>query len=148
MNTNEKKTFEYENLASLIVGAWVLFSPLVGGVIQNYRGAHVYLWNFAIVGFVVIFMSIFAIKNLVAWAERVNIISGVWLMVSPLFLIYFNLSNFYFWSAVLSGALIAILSALALPEADHIIYHKHARNKDDEYDSISVFKPRGRAHPM
>src|SRR4051794_36197264 len=113
MNISKKKAFEFENLASLITGVWVLALPLIGGQIPTYRGAHVYLWNFVIVGLVVISMSIFSIRKMVAWAERINIISGTWLMVSPLFLIYFNHSNFYFWNAVISGAVIAFFSSLA-----------------------------------
>ena len=149
MNTNNlnnshisKKTFQLENLAALIVGAWVLATPLIGGQIPTYRGAHVYLWNFAFVGATVICMSVFSIKKMVAWAERVNIIAGTWLLVSPLFLIYFNLSNFYFWNAVISGTLIAFFSAFALPAANHVIYHKHIKSKEDEHDCIPVLKPR------
>lgn len=140
VNQNNK-SFEYENLASLILGAWLIAVPFIGGIIPTYRGAHVYWWNFILVGLTVIFMSVMALKNMVAWAERVNIIAGIWLMVSPLFLIYFNQSSFYFWNAVLTGGLIAFLAALALPAADHVIYHKHVRTKDeDEEDSIHVFR--------
>lgn len=146
MNISKKKAFQFENLASLVVGAWVLALPLLGGQIPSYRGAHVYLWNFVIIGLVVIFMSVFAIRKMVAWAERINIIAGTWLLISPLFLIYFNLSNFYFWNAVACGALIAFFSALALPSADHVIYHKHERDSDDEYDGIAALKPRRTPH--
>lgn len=145
-NIDDKKTFEYENLASLVIGAWVFFSPLIGGLIPNYRGAHVYLWNFELVGLAVIFMAILSIKNMAAWAERVSIIAGIWLMVSPLFLIYFNLSAFYFWNSVISGGLIAVLSALALPAADNVIYHKHKKTKEEEEESIPVLKPKSFHH--
>jgi len=145
MDKNQKKSFEYENLGSLIVGAWVLFSPLIGGFIPSYRGLHVYWWNFIIVGLAVIFMSILSIRKMVAWAERVNIIAGVWLMVAPLFLIYFNQSSFYFWNSVISGGLIAFLSALALPIADHVIYHKHVLSKKDRGPQPAL-KPRNLHH--
>lgn len=139
----EKKSFEYENLATLILGAWTIAVPFIGGLLPSYRGAHVYWWNFLLVGLTVVFTSIMALKNMVAWAERVNIMAGIWLMVSPLFLIYFNLSSFYFWSALVSGALIAFLAALALPVADHVIYHKHVKSKNEE-DSIPLFRKQNR----
>lgn len=146
MKTINKKNFEYENLASLITGAWVLICPLIGGLIPTYRGAHVYWWNFLFVGLSVIFMSIFSIRKMVAWAERVNIIAGIWLMVSPLFLIYFHQSSFYFWNAVICGGLIALFSALALPMADHVIYHRHKKTKQDIDETISVLRPKHLNH--
>jgi len=145
MNNNQKKSFEYENLGSLLIGAWVLFSPMIGGLIPTYRGLHVYWWNFIIVGLAVVFMSILSIRKMVAWAERVNIIAGVWLMVAPLFLIYFNQSSFYFWNSVISGGAIAFLSALALPIADHVIYHKHVLSKKDR-EPLPVLKPKNLHH--
>lgn len=143
--TNFVKSFEYENLANLILGAWIMAVPFIGGLIPSYRGAHVYWWNFILVGLTVIFMSVLALKNMVAWAERVIIIAGVWLMVSPLFLIYFNKSSFYFWNAVLSGGLVAFLAALALPMADHVIYHRHVRRKKYE-DSVHMFNQKHGPH--
>lgn len=120
--------------------------PLIGGIIPNYRGAHVYWWNFLLVGLCVIFMSIFSLKNKVAWTERVSIIAGVWFMVSPLFLIYFDLSSFYFWNAVITGGLIAFLAALALPAADHVIYHRRQKSKRDEERPLPLLRPRNARH--
>lgn len=149
MNIDQKKSFESENLAALLFGAWVLVVPLIGGTIENYRGANVYIWNFEFVGLAVVFFSILAIKRMFAWAERLNIIAGVWLLLSPLFLIYFNLSEFYFWNSVICGGLIAFFSALTLPFTDNVIYHIHKRTKEDESNSISVLNPRRlRHHPI
>jgi len=66
-------------------------------------------------------------------------------MVAPLFLIYFNQSSFYFWNSVISGGAIAFLSALALPIADHVIYHKHVLSKKDR-EPLPVLKPKNLHH--
>jgi hypothetical protein len=120
-----KKQYQLENFLTLVFGIWVMFSPFIGGRISNYPGANVYIWNFIFVGLTVIIMSVFALRDMVNWAERLCLYSGIWLMLSPLFLIFYNLSNFYFWNAVISGGLIAFTSGLALPKIEKIHYHKH-----------------------
>lgn len=138
MKIDQKKSFESENLITLLFGAWILVAPLLGGTIENYRGANVYIWNFEFVGLSVIFLSIMAIKRWAAWAEILNIVAGVWLLLSPLFLIYFNLSEFYFWNSVICGSVIAFFSTLATPFAENVHYHIHKKTKEDERKSISI----------
>ncbi len=120
-----RKQVEYENTATLILGVWLMLIPLFTDRIHNYPGAHVYQWNFFLVGLTVVVMSSFVLKKMVAWAERLNVIAGTWLMMSPLFLIYFNKSEALFWNAVVCGSAIAFISAMALPTVENIIYHKH-----------------------
>lgn len=145
---DKKSTYEIENLASLLIGAWLLVAPLIGGSIDGYRGANVYIWNFELVGLAVVFLSLIAIKRMVVWAVVLNIVAGVWLILSPLFLIYFHLSDYYFWNSLLSGGLVAFFSALGLPMANGIRYHIHKKTKTDEENSISVLKPKRLHHSV
>lgn len=128
-----RKQVEYENIATLILGAWLMLVPLFVNKIQNYRGANVYSWNSFLVGLTVVVMSSIVLKRMFAWAERLNVIAGTWLIVSPLFLIFFNKSDAYFWNAVVCGGAIAFLSALALPTVESVIYHKHKKENERSY---------------
>lgn len=126
-----EKKLKKENVITLIVGVWVMISPIFLGEIPGYPGANVYMWNFFFVGIVVMITSFIAIKKQVAWAERLTLIYGVWLLLSPLFLIYFNRSEVYFWNSILSGVVISYFSALAIPFVENIIYHRHSKDKED-----------------
>lgn len=137
-----KKKVEFENIAALLVGLWVMLLPLFVERIDNYPGAHVYLWNFFFVGLTVVAMSLVVMKKLVAWAEILNIIAGTWLLLSPLFLIYFTRSNVLYWNSVICGSLIAFFSALSLPFVSSVIYHKH--KKTDE--TPILVNPHQRTH--
>lgn len=122
-----KRKLEYENLITLVLGGWMMFLPLSVERIDNYPGANVYLWNCFFVGLLVMVMSVLAMKAMISWAETINLWAGIWLLVSPLFLIYYDKSDTLFWNSVVCGALIAFLSALALPIVNNIIYHKHKK---------------------
>lgn len=130
----KKKEIEYENFVTLAIGVWVMIAPLFLGSIPDYPGANVYMWNFFFVGIAVIIMSVLAIRKMVAWAETINFMAGVWLIISPLFLIYYNLSELYFWNSIITGLFIAIFSAMSIPILEKIIYHKHIKSFNEEND--------------
>jgi hypothetical protein len=81
-----------------------------------------------------------------AWAERLNLLFGGWLLVSPLFLLYYDKSTILFWNSVVCGALIAFFSALALPIVENVLYHKHKEHKGKEHPPY-VLKPHFHGRP-
>jgi hypothetical protein len=135
---SDKKEIEYENLVTLVIGIWVMIAPLFLGIIPSYPGANVYIWNFFFVGLTVIVMSVLATRKMVVWAETINFMAGVWLILSPLFLVYYNLSEFYFWNSIIAGLFVSIFSAMSIPLLDKIVYHKHKRSPVKENDHYLI----------
>ncbi|MGZ3789033.1 MAG: SPW repeat protein [Bacteriovorax sp.] len=128
-----KKKLKIDSIITLLVGVWVLFLPVTVGKIPNFTFPHTYLYNFIFVGLAVIVLSIISMTRMVSWAERVNVAAGIWLMVSPLFLIYYNRSDVLFWNSLICGILIATSSAIALPIVEKVIYHKHKHKEEEDF---------------
>ena len=124
---NIVKNAQWENVVNIILGAWIFSIPWVISFGFEKYEVNVVMWNFAMIGLVVIVSSIIALKELKPWPEWLSFASGVWLFVSPLFLIYFN-NQLLLWNSLIGGALIAGFSALAIPIAERKrLYHRTFR---------------------
>ncbi len=91
--------------ANLILGVWLLISPWI----LSYVLGSVPAWNAHIVGIVVGVAALAALVAFHKWEEWVNVVLGVWLIVSPFLLGYAMLAN-ALWNQIIVGVLIGILA--------------------------------------
>lgn len=69
----------WQDWANLAVGLWLFVAPWVLG----YAGLRSAAWNSWTLGVVVVAVSVSALILFAAWQEWVNVILGVWLLISP-----------------------------------------------------------------
>ncbi len=108
-----EKNANWENWLNLVMGAWVFIIPWsVPHSMTSLSGSGA-MWNFWIVGAVVVVSAALALQEIKPWEEWINLIAGIWLLLSPWLYGYASQSNLL-WNSVFFGLAIAILSGLAL----------------------------------
>ncbi|MBV8215431.1 MAG: SPW repeat protein [Verrucomicrobia bacterium] len=104
------KKQHWQDWLNLVLAVWVLLSPLaigtaVGGLV---------IGNYNLVGIALAIFSIGALIEFHLWEEWVNLIFGVWLVMSP-WVLGFSVSQ-HLWNAVIVGIVIVMISSSALEE--------------------------------
>jgi len=93
---------------NIIAGLWLILSPFILGFYFN-SGA---FWNSLIVGAMVLVLA--AVREWGAdtdtnWASWVNLVLGIWLVVSP-FIIGYSFITSALWNSVIVGILVAVFA--------------------------------------
>lgn len=127
MNRNILKSAKLENWLNFFWGLWVFCIPwtLADGFKSN--AVNVVMWNFLVVGGVVMLMSMSAIRRLQPWEEWLSLFAGVWLIFSPWFLVYSD-NKILLWNSLFFGVLISGLSGVAIRIAEKPVYHRTIRS--------------------
>lgn len=102
----DKMTHQWRDVANLVLGLWLLISPWV---LSYASEPMVAAWNAHIVGIIVAVAAIAALVAFHKWEEWVNVVLGVWLIVSPFLLGYAMLTS-ALWNQIVVGVLIGILA--------------------------------------
>lgn len=111
------KKAKWEHIIIIFIGLWLMSIPWTVGWGFGPNDINVVMWNFLMVGAVVIIASIIALRNIRIWAEWLNLFMGTWLILSPLLLIYYK-NSFFLWNSILFGVAIVGLSAISIPIAE------------------------------
>lgn len=93
---------------------WVLQHPMISEAARDNAG-DLAMWNLWIVGVAVAFLAIVALALFNPWEEWLNLVLGVWLLVSP-WLLGFSASAALLWNAVIVGTLIVVFAGWTLIE--------------------------------
>lgn len=131
------KTAKWENIVILFIGLWLFSIPWTVSWGFGSNDINVVMWNFTMIGAVVIFNSIVALRHLRVWAEWLSLFMGAWLIFSPLFLFYWD-NSFLLWNSVGFGIAIAVLSALAIPIAEKQIMYNRLLRKQHHKDHRAI----------
>jgi hypothetical protein len=106
-----KKQYSWQDFVSLYLGAWTFLTPWVIG---HPAGAAV-IASYVIAGFMISFFAITGLVVFRPWPEYINIVLGVWLLVSPWLLRFASVRSLKA-SSLLIGALVIICSGFAVSE--------------------------------
>ena len=90
MNKNLMKDAQWENVINIFLGAWIFSIPWVFGFGFERYEVNVVMWNFAMIGLVVVISSIISLRELKPWPEWLSLYAGIWLFFSPICLFYWN----------------------------------------------------------
>lgn len=118
------KKANWENRISLFFGVWLFITPWI--LMERIAGASFYnatMWNAWITGFIIASFAIMALLDLRPWEEMVNMMVGVWLILSPWILGY-AVDRTLAWNSVIAGMIVSVLSVLALPVAQQVKLQK------------------------
>ena len=103
-----------------LLGLWIFGSPwlLVHSMVTEVpvAGGILGMWNLSVVGLAVVVICAIALYRFNTLAEWINLLSGAWLVVSPLALC-FSASAALTWNSVVSGSLIVIFAGWCLYDA-------------------------------
>ncbi len=95
----------WQDWANLILGLWLVLSPWLLG----FSGTPAAMWNALIIGVVVGLMALLHLRDGPMWEEWVNVVLGVWLILSPWILGFSGMAN-AMWNAVIVGLLVGVLA--------------------------------------
>jgi len=96
------------DVANLILGAILLFSPWIFGFESGHLSQ-----NAVISGIVIAILAIAALAAFAVWEEWLNLIVGLWVLVSP-WVLGFAGNRTAMTVHVIIGALVAILAAVEI----------------------------------
>lgn len=106
-----KNQYSWKDFVSLYLGAWTFLTPWLIG---HPAGAAV-IASYVIAGLMISFFAIAGLVVFRPWPECVNIVLGIWLLVSPWLLRFANVSSLR-GSALSIGALVIICSGFAVSD--------------------------------
>jgi hypothetical protein len=104
----EMKTEHWEDVVNAFLGAVLFLMPWLFDL-----GSTVAAWNAGIVGAVIVVLSIAAIVRFAQWEEWINLVLGLWVVVSP-WVLGFAAMAAAMWGHVVIGLAIVVLAALEL----------------------------------
>jgi hypothetical protein len=96
------------DVVNLILGALLFFSPWL---MTFALGAE--SWNAWIAGMVIAALSIAALSAFAEWEEWLNLIVGLWVVVSP-WVLSFSGNVTAMWTHIVIGAVVAILAGVEI----------------------------------
>jgi hypothetical protein len=118
-----KKNAQWENGVNAILGIGVFLLPwLMTSSLPNI-GMAAAIWNFWIVGALIVLMALLAVLNLKLWEEWTNVIAGAWLFFSPWVFGYAKPGNQLLWISLAAGLAVVVLSGITVPIARRISHN-------------------------
>lgn len=121
LRTTDKR---WQDWINLLLGIWLFFSPWILGFRSEMPGQS---WNFYVIGAAFFVFAVAALNMRSLWEEWVNLVLGIWMIISPWVLRYSGNPSARD-DAVVVGIVVAVLSIWALAEK-----HVPAREPDVEH---------------
>ena len=119
MGKSSSSASGWKSSIELVIGLWLLFSPLALGFFNNPSAALVTI----LVATTVFFVSQLGIANQQPWEEWVNLIAAVILIAAPWVLGYASVAAAV-WNSVICGGLLVLLTVLTMVEEYASLKHK------------------------
>ena len=100
-----RKSEQWQDALNVILGIWLFVSPWVLG----YSGAQVPAWNAWAVAVVVFLLSVASLAQFRKWEEWINVLLGIWLILSP-WILHFNSLSKATSNAIIVGIIVGLLA--------------------------------------
>lgn len=108
-NVSETSAKRWRDIVNLVLGAWLFISPLVLAA----PPIHTVAWNAYLMGAIIVIAAICALAAFQPWEEWLNLVVGVWLLVSP-WVMGVPVAGALVWSNVVVGVVVGVLAAWTL----------------------------------
>ncbi len=96
------------DVVNLVLGAFLFLTPWLFGYALGAES-----WNAWIAGIIIAVLSIAALAAFAEWEEWLNLIVGLWVIVSP-WLLSFSAKPTAMWVNVIVGIVVAVLAAIEI----------------------------------
>jgi hypothetical protein len=113
-NFREKKVEHFQDWLNLALSVLLFISPWVLGFAGEQQPA----WNAWACAIIIAVFSVAALVNFAEWEEWVNLVVGLWLVISP-WILQFSAVTSAMWTAVIIGVIVAVLAAWEIWSARH-----------------------------
>jgi len=100
-----RRSEQWQDAVNVILGIWLFISPWVLG----YSGAEVQAWNSWVVAVIVFALSVASLAQFRRWEEWINVLLGVWLIISP-WVLHFSADTKATSNAVIVGIIVGLLA--------------------------------------
>lgn len=118
---------QWENFINIILGIWIFSIPWVLGFGFERYEVNVIMWNFSMIGLIIVTTSFISLRGLKLWPIWLCFYTGIWLFFSPLFLVYWTNSTLL-WNSIILGLAVSFLPGISIPAAERKkIYHRTFR---------------------
>ncbi|MCT7374820.1 SPW repeat protein [Chelativorans salis] len=97
------------DVVNLVVGIALLLTPWALGFMAETTAA----WNAWVVGALIALVAIGALVSFAEWEEWVNLVLGIWAIISP-WVLGFAAIAAALWAHVIAGLIVAVLAGLEL----------------------------------
>ena len=91
----------WQDWVNLALAVWLFISPFVGIVAVGSMAA----WDGYIFAVIIAALSVWALIQPRAWEEWINLILGIWLIISP-FVLGFSAETVVMWNFVIVGIIV------------------------------------------
>lgn len=106
------QTRRWQDWVTLILGIWLFFSPWI---LRFYPEMPTASWNFFVLGIAFVVFAAFGLNLRTLWEEWVNLILGIWMIISPWVLQYSgNTTPRY--DAIVVGVIVAVMAIWAMAD--------------------------------
>jgi hypothetical protein len=113
-NLAGRKVEHFQDWLNLALSVLLFISPWVLGFAGEERAA----WDAWACAIIIAVVSIAALVNFAEWEEWVNLVVGVWLIVSP-WVLQFTAVASAMWTAIIIGVIVAALAAWEIWSTRH-----------------------------
>lgn len=127
--SQKMKNTKWEHIIILFIGLWLLSIPWSVGWGFGSNDINVIMWNFLTVGATITITSIIALRNIKLWTEWLALYMGVWLILSPVLLVYYD-NSFFLWNSIIFGLVIVGLTLLSIPTAENKLVYMSSLRKN------------------
>jgi hypothetical protein len=103
----------WQDWVMLVFGIWLFFSPFFLGYTSTSSTA---AWNSYVLGVLVVIFALWALSQPQQWEEWINLVLGIWLIISPWVLQYHTTDSTATTNHVILGILIGADAIWALAQ--------------------------------
>jgi len=100
-----RRSEQWQDAVNIILSIWLFISPWVLG----YSGGQAQAWNAWIVAVVVFVLSIASLAQFQRWEEWINVLLGIWLILSP-WILRFSTNSRPAANAIIVGIIVGVLA--------------------------------------
>jgi hypothetical protein len=100
-----RRSEQWQDTVNIILSVWLFISPWVLG----YASGQAQAWNAWIVAVVVFVLSIASLAQFQQWEEWINVLLGIWLILSP-WILRFSTHSRPTSNAVIVGIIVGVLA--------------------------------------
>jgi hypothetical protein len=113
------KNAQWENWVNLVLGVWLFATPWTVAHRLAADLTNMMSWNSWLVGLAVAISAGMALQELKPWEEWVNLVLGVWIVLSPWIFGYASEASLT-WNSIVVGLCIAVFSGISIPVAQKL----------------------------
>ena len=113
----DTRTMRWQDWVNLVLGAWLFISPWVIGFYSQMPGQS---WNFFVIGAAMAVFAIVGLNVYSLWEEWVNLVLGIWMVISP-WIVGYSGTVAARDDSIIVGVVVGVLAIWALADRNRLL---------------------------